>query len=177
MLVAKLDESLTLAEGVHLNLIDSRHNSCVVEEVLNVGGSEVGNANRLDLAQFLGSLKRTPALVTLLLILGRRMDQVKVKVIKAKLVQRGAKGIKRGLVAMVRVPEFGADEDVLTRGASLLKPAANSTTTSLLVGISGSGIDVTVAGVKGSSDGILGLLAIGRLVDTEGHLRDGVAIV
>lgn len=78
---------------------------------------------------------------------------------------------------MVGVPELGADKDLLTGSASLLKPAADSTATGLLVSVASGRVDVTVARVKCSSDGILGLLAIRGLVDSESNLRDVVAIV
>lgn len=36
---------------------------------------------------------------------------------------------------------------------------------------------MTIAGLEGRGDGIFGLLAVGSLVNAEGNLGDGVAVV
>lgn len=177
VLLAELDKRLALAEGVNLNLVDGGDNLGVVDEALELGSTEVGNTNGADLAETLSSFQGAPALQALLLIVRGRVDQVQVEVVKTKLLEGEAESVEGGLVAVVGVPELGADVDLLTGSASLLEPAADSTTASLLVGVAGSGVDVTVAGVKGGSDGILSLLAVGGLVDTEGDLGDLVAVV
>lgn len=60
ILVAQVDESLTLAEGVNLDLVDGGDNVGVFNEALEVGGTKVGDADRLDLAELLGGLKSAP---------------------------------------------------------------------------------------------------------------------
>lgn len=177
VLAAQVDEGLALAEGVDLDLVDGGDNGGVVDEALEVGSAEVGDTNRLDLAELLGGFKGTPRLETLLLVVGGGVDQVEVEVVKAKLVERGAEGVEGGLVAVVGIPELGADEDLLAGGASLLQPGADGVAASLLVGVAGGRVDVAVASIEGGSDGILGLLAVGGLVDTEGDLGDFVAVV
>lgn len=177
VLVAELDESLTLAERVDLDLVDSGDNLGVVDKILEVGGTEVGDTDGADLTQTLGGLKGAPRLKTLLLILSRRVDQVEVEVVKTELVEGRAKGVEGSLVAVVGIPELRADVDLLTGSVGFLHPGADGTSASLLVGITGSGVDMAVAGVKSGSDGILSLLAVGSLVDTEGDLRDGGAVV
>lgn len=177
VLVAQVDESLALAEWVDLNLVDGGDNVRVLDEVLDVGSTEVGDANRLDLAKLLGNLKSAPRFETLLLIFGRGVDQVEVEVVKTELVEGGAEGVEGSLVAVVGVPELGADEYILAGGAGLLEPGADGATASLLIGITSGGVDVAVAGVKGSGDSVLSLLAVGGLVDTEGDGGDGVAVV
>lgn len=177
VLVAKLDESLALAEGVNFDLVDSGNDGGILEKVLDVGSTEVRNTNGLDLAELLGSLESTPALKALLLILGRGVDQIQVKVVEAELVQRVAKSVEGSFVAVISIPELGADENILTRGAGLLEPGADSTTTSLLVGISSSRVDVAVASLEGSSDSVLSLLAVRSLVYTKSNLGNRVAVV
>lgn len=105
------------------------------------------------------------------------MDQVEVEVVEAKLVERLAESVEGVFVAVVGVPELGADKDLFAGSASLVHPSTDSIATSLLVGIAGSRVDVAVAGIEGSSDGILSLLTVGSLVDTEGNLGNGVAVV
>lgn len=177
VLGAELDESLTLAEGVDLDLVDGGDDLAGGQEGVHVGGAEVGDTDGLDLAQTLGVLESAPRLVTLLVAVTGGVDQVEVEVVKAGLVEGVAESLEGGLVAVVGIPELGADEDLLSGGAGALQPGADGTTASLLVGVTGSRVDVTVAGVEGGGDGILSLLAVGGLVDTQGDLGDHVAIV
>ena len=164
VLGAEVDKSLALAEGVELHLVDGGDDLGVVEEVVDVAGTEVGDADGPDLAQLLRNLERTPASETLLLVLTRGVDEVEVKVVQTKLVQRVDEGVEGSLETMVGIPDLRADIDLLTGSASLLQPAADSTTAGLLVGITSGGVNVTVAGVKGGSNGLLSLLAVGGLV-------------
>lgn len=175
--VAELDESLALAEGVDLDLIDGRNDGGVLNKTLDVRGTKVGDADGPYLAELLGGLEGAPGIKALLLILGRGVNQVQVEIVQTELLQRGAEGIEGGLVTVVSIPQLGADVDILTGSAGLLKPSADGTTASLLVGISGSRVNVAVAGIQSGGDGILSLLAVGGLVNTQGDLGDGVTVV
>lgn len=70
VLAAHLDEVLTLAERVHLDLVDGRHNLGLGQQLVQVRGAEVGDADGSDLAEFLGCLQSSPGLVAFVLVIG-----------------------------------------------------------------------------------------------------------
>lgn len=105
------------------------------------------------------------------------MDKVEVEVLELELLEGVAESLEGSLVAVVSVPKLGSDENLGSGGVGLLEPLLQGTAASLLVGISGGGVNVTVAGVESGDDGVLSLLAVGSLVDTKSNLGDFVAVV
>jgi len=163
-------ELLVLEEGVRFDLVDGRLDSAVLQQVVELFDVKVGDTNVLDETLVDTVFEVLPSLDSSFLAhVTRRVDEVHVHVGQLELLQRVLNGIQGSLV--VGIPELRGDEDVLSLDTRLLSPRSNGSSDGLFVGVSGSTIDVTVTGVKGPFDGLLGSVVVGGLVDTESDLE------
>lgn len=176
------DEGVVLVQSwVALDLVDGRHNTSGLGDLLEVLNGEVGDTNVLDLAlrerdQRLPRVHQGDTvvernLVLLLLVLGEKhladgtlqgegngpVDEVEVKVVKLELGERVVEGLLDVLGAVGVVPQFGGDEDLLTLDAELLEALVQALGDLLLVLVNLGQVEVAVAGLQG-------------LVDTGRHL-------
>ena len=134
---------LLLGVGVDLRLENGGLHLAQVQDLLNLLGGEVGQADGLHLALFVCLLHE---LVPGDIIAGGLVDEQQVDVVGAQPLQ--------GLVHRVRLlvkggPQLGLQEDVLSVHAGLFDGPAHR----LLVHIGVGGVDEAVAAPQGAEDG------------------------
>lgn len=164
-----LTELLVLEEGVGLDLVDNRADSCALQQVVELLDVEVGDTDGQDLACVDGGLEVLPGLDTSLWAhVSWAVEQVHVNVVDLELLERVLEGLGSSLV--VSIPKLGGDEDVLSGDTRLLGPCLDGTSDGLLVGVAGSSINVAVSGLEGCDDSVLGGAVVWCLVNTESDL-------
>ena len=82
----------------------------MLEEMLKVCGTEVGDADAAASAELLGNLEGAPGFETLSLVVRGRVQEVEVEVIETELLEGVAKCVEGGLVTVIGVPKLGRDE-------------------------------------------------------------------
>ena len=118
------------------------------------------------------ALEGPPGIDEAVLARHRPVDQVEVDVVEPESLEARLEGGQGRVVALLRVPQLGGDEDVLAGQARGGERRADAG----LVAVGGGGVDVAVAGVKRLLDDPLGVL--GRdLEDAEPELGNLDAIV
>lgn len=102
----------------------------------------------------------------------RLVDQVQVEVVEAEPPQRGVEGVTGGFLTGVLHPQFGRDEQFVSRDAA----RGDRPPDGLLVAVGGGGVQHSVAGGQGVENDLLGLLG-GDLVDPEAEGRHRHTVV
>lgn len=167
-----LTELLVLKEGVRFDLVDDGLDATVLQQVVELLHVEIRDTDVLDEALVDGSLEVLPGLnAGVRAEISGRMDQVHVHVFELELLERVLYGIGCSLV--VGIPQLRGDEDLLAGHAASGGPPLDRLTHSLLVGITGCAVDVTVACVESPLDCLLGGIVVGGLVHAQCNLRHG----
>ena len=109
---------------------------------LQVLDAEVGDADRAAAALALDPFEGAPGVEVALLGRQRPVDQVEVDVVEAEPAAALLEGLQGRVVALLRVPELGGDEDLLARDPGGGDRGADAG----LVAVGGGGVDVAVAG-------------------------------
>ena len=125
-------------------------------------GQEVGQTDGSDLPLVIQVLQCPPGLgvevfclFTVLEIVSRPVDQVKIKIVHPKRLQAGIKGSPRLVVAPVGVPDLAGDKEALPGKPALPDGLAYP----LLIFIEGSGINVAVSCLDGGGHRGFGFLS------------------
>ena len=157
-------EQLGLPEvGVHLDLVDRRHDLGLGQQPVEVSRHEVGDADRTHLAVGVQLLQRPVGADGQVELAGQRLVQdQQVDLLDAELAGALSKACSVGVVAVVADPDLGLDEDLVAAQSG----AADRLADLALVAVGGSGVDVAVAGLQRGSDSGDGLLGRG-LEDAE----------
>jgi hypothetical protein len=100
------------------------------------------------------------------------VDKVEVQGLEAKAFHGFLERLQGGLVALVRVPQLGGDEDFLRLQARTLDRAAYPGFISVDLG----GVDVPLACLERLDDDLLGDVVL-NLPHAVAELRDGVAVI
>ena len=152
-----------------LDLVDGRDHGGRGEELVEVVGHEVADADGADLAVGEQGLER-PVGVDGAVEPAREglVEDEQVDLVDAELAGALVEGVEGLVVAVVADPHLGLDEHVVAVDAA----AADGVADAALVGVGGGGVDVAVADAQGGLDGGGGLVGRG-LEDAEaegGHL-------
>ena len=156
--------------GVHLDLVDGRHDLGAVEQRGQVVDHEVADADRADLAVGQQRLQGAVGLEGAVERAGQRLvEDQQVDLLDAELAGALLEAVQRLVVAVVGDPDLRLQEHlgaVEAGGADRLADLA-------LVAVGGGGVDVAVAGVERRSTASR-VSSGGRLEDAEaegGHAR------
>jgi hypothetical protein len=192
LLAAPLDEFGLEEAGVTLDLVGSGGDTSGVNQGLEVllgvvgdtdgaglllvklghGSPCVDNGNAVEHLDII-ALEREQVLVDIACLVESdgEVDEVQVEVLEAELSKAVVKGGSDVLGSVLRVPELGGDEDVLTLNA-LAESSLEGVGNLLLVAVDLGKIDVLVTGLEGLVDGGLDLTGL-SLPCTESQLTVG----
>ena len=154
---------------VHLDLVDRGHDAGVLQQLVEVVGHEVGDADGPHAAVLEQLLEGAVGLDRQVEAARQRLvEDEQVDLVDPELAGALVEGVQGGVVAVVADPDLSLDEDIRSCQAG----AADGLADLALVGIGGSGVDVAVPRAQRGLDGVDRLLGRG-LEDAEaecGHL-------
>jgi hypothetical protein len=195
VLLAELHELELGEQRVQLDLVDSRDNLGLLEQLLEVGDGEVGDTDRLGLASLEDSLhllpglglraglvnvsrsvlsKRVNGVVTVGVEGNRPVNQEHVDIVETKSLERHVEVLLDSV--MVSDPDLGGDKDVLSLH-TLLHGSLDTKADGVLVSVVEGGVNVSVATLGESALDSTGNLLGGGLPGSQTDGRDGLAVV
>jgi hypothetical protein len=120
VLLVEIKKIAMLKVRVVLNLVDSRFDLGCLENRLKMHLQEVRNTNRLGLSRFLDLFQLRPALLKVLVGLSKpgAVDQVKIDVVKAELLEGNVEGVNGRTLLLSR--DLGGDIKLFTRNTASL---------------------------------------------------------
>ena len=164
---------LDLGEGrVHLDLVDAGGDAGRGDDVVEVTGSEVGDADRADEATLATLDEALPGVDIEVLARVRPVDEDEVDDVEAQATQAVLdRGDRQGLLVEA-AGDLGRDEDVLAVEATATERLADL----LLILVVHGGVDESIALLEGRHHRGDALLAAQR-IGAEADLRDDEAVV
>lgn len=136
-----------------------------IEQLLDVPGGEVADADGAHLLLLEQALERSPGVEALP---GHRpMQQVEVHILEPELGGARRVRLERLVIPVVIVPELGGHEDLLARHLVLLAPTPYSVADLLLVPVDRRRVDVAVSYIERASDRVSRGVPGARLEDAE----------
>src|SRR5699024_5540987 len=148
MLGMKGPQGCLLEVRMQFDLVDDGDDTGGIKQGLKVPDIEVAYANGSG-QPFVAQLNHGfPGIDVFVLFGYGPVNEIEIDIIEPELVQAGFKCLARFLVTVIRVPDLGGDEDVITRQAGVAQAGANPT----FVVVHGGGIDAPVAQIEGRAD-------------------------
>ena len=135
---------------MQLDLVDRRGLAGLLDHSAQVRGLEVRDADRADETLVAQLDEGLPGLHVAVVGGYRPVDQVEVDVLHLQTLEALVAGALGLLVAVVVVPALGREEDLAAVEPGWRGPPARPR----LVAVGGGGVDVAVAGLEGTGDGL-----------------------
>ena len=171
-LLMSLLRHLLLEIGMQLDLVDDGNDAGLADDTLEMFGIEIRHADRTGTTLFPDSGESLPGLRIEAAMRRRPVNEVEVDVLGTELLQAALECTQRIVIALIGIPEFGGDEDVLAVEAGRADAFADT----LFVVVAGSRIDMTIAGGDRRAHGGSGNI-LRRLPDAEADLRNGMSVM
>lgn len=149
-----------LVEGVGFDLVNCRNHFVINDEVYKPIRIEVADTDGFDAAISIQLLHRPPRAVNVAVGL---VDQIQVEVIQSQLVQRPLESLLGAFVTSILNPEFGGDENLVSRHATLLDGFADG----FFVAVRSCRVNQTVADFDRVRDASFTCLQIAHLEDAK----------
>ncbi|CAH0262957.1 hypothetical protein SRABI128_03191 [Microbacterium sp. Bi128] len=157
---------------MQFDLVDGRNYASLIDQALQAFLGEVGDANGLDPALLLELDEGLPGVNVFVLLGLHPVDQVQVQGLEAEPLHGFLERLQGGLVALVRVPQLGGDENFLGLEAGTLDGAAYA----CFVAVDLCRVDVAEAGLERLDNHLFGHV-IFNLPHAVAKLGDGVAVI
>ena len=163
-------EGRLLKLGMEFDLVQHRGDAGFSCEAVDLFGVEVRGADGGDCA-FVPQLDQCAPCVNVLVTGGAGpVDEAQIKPVQRQTLKAFRYGLLSAGIALAIVPDFGGDENVVTRDARGADALAHAD----LVAINRSAVHQAVAHLQGVSSDAGG---VGDLPQAEAQLRDGVGVV
>jgi len=128
---------------MQLDLIDRRGDRPVIQQSLQMVRLVIRHADRASTPGLRDHLERAPRLEETLSVPQRPVNQVQIDVVEAETLQTRIESRQRRVVALIGVPQFGGDEDLVARYGRFPQALAHRR----LITVDARGINVPVAGL------------------------------
>ncbi len=172
MEVVEIAQGALLEVRVEFDLVEHRHDTGGLDDLVDVIGLEVRDADRAQPPAGLQFDEGLPGLDEATVARSRPMDQQEIEFVEPERLHRGVEGLEGLLPSLERVPHLRGDEDVVPGQPR----CGDGLTDTLLVHVPPGGVDMPIAGTECLTDHAGGVL--GRdLEHPEAQLRDGTAVV